>query len=298
MIKKNLLLTGSKGQLGTTFLSFFKSSALTQRFNLHQVDIEDFDFIDQRAILSALSSYSPSLIINCGAYTAVDKAEDNHELAERVNSDSVELISKWCAENRCRLIQISTDFVFDGLKKTPYLPNDQTNPLGVYGHTKLKGENHVSRLLAGNGVIIRTSWLYSEFGNNFVKTMLKHMDKEAEINIVDDQVGSPTSTHSLSKVLMKVIEAEEVSGIFHWCDGASISWYQFAKEIQSSAFTQGVLRRKLKLRPIPTSLYPTAAKRPKYGVLDRSSTIGKFSAEKTEWKSELDKVILKIAKLD
>ena len=296
--RENLLLTGSQGQLGSTFLLLFKSSSLTQRFNLHQVDINDFDLTDQQATLSALSFYSPSIILNCGAYTAVDEAEDNPELAEKINGESVGLISNWCADNSCRLIHISTDFVFDGSKTEPYLPDDKTNPLGVYGQTKVRGERHILKRLPDNGVIIRTSWLYSEFGSNFVRTMINLMSKEAEINVVDDQIGSPTSTYSLSKVLMRLIERKDVSGIFHWCDGGSISWHKFAEHIRNSALNQGILQRKSRLRPILTSEYPTKAKRPKYSVLDRSGIVDQMNIDRTEWKSELDKVISKIAILD
>ncbi len=296
--KRNLLLTGSKGQLGSTFVLLFKSSSLTQRFNLQKVDINDFNFMDQRATLSALSSYSPSIILNCGAYTAVDEAEDNPELAEKINGESVGLISNWCAENSCRLIHISTDFVFDGSKTTPYLPHDKTNPMGVYGQTKLTGERHILNRLPDNGVVIRTSWLYSEFGKNFVRTMLNLMGKGVEISVVDDQIGSPTSTYSMSTVLMRLIEREDVSGIFHWCDGGSISWHNFAEHIKRSALNQGIFQREPSLRPIPTSEYPTKAQRPKYSVLDRSAIIGQLNIDKTEWKFELDKVISKIANVD
>ena len=298
MTRKNLLLTGSKGQLGLTFSLLFKSSPIVHKFNLLEVDIDDFDFSDQQAILSKLPAYSPSIIVNCGAYTAVDEAEDNRELAERVNVDSVGLISNWCAENSCRLIHISTDFVFNGAKKTPYSPSDKANPLGVYGRTKLQGEKHILRELPDSGAIVRTSWLYSEFRNNFVKTMLDLMSKKTELNVVADQIGSPTSTHSLSRVLINLIQREDLSGVYHWCDGASISWYEFAEQIKSCAMRQGILNLNCRLRPVPTSDYPTKAQRPKYSVLDRSAIMDHLQIDKTEWQSELDKVISKIENVD
>jgi len=292
--KKKLLLTGSIGQLGLTFSLLFKSSPLVHKFDLHEVDIDDFDLSDQQAIPSKLTSYSPSIILNCGAYTAVDEAEDKSELAERINADSVGLISNWCAENSCRLIHISTDFVFNGEKKTPYLPSDKTNPLGVYGRTKLEGEKHILRKLPNSGAIVRTSWLYSEFRNNFVKTMLDLMSKKAELNVVDDQIGSPTSTYSLSRVLMGLIQKEDLSGVYHWCDGASISWYEFAEQIKSYAMRQGKLNLHCRLRPVLTSDYPTKAQRPKYSVLDRSAIMNHLNIDKSEWQSELYEVISKI----
>ena len=264
------------------------------KFNLHEVDIDDFDLSDQKATLSNLTSYSPRIILNCGAYTAVDEAEDNRELAKRVNVDSVGLISNWCAENSCRLIHISTDFVFNGAKKTPYLPYDKASPLGVYGRTKLQGENHILRELPDSGAIVRTSWLYSEFRNNFVKTMLDLISKKAELNVVDDQIGSPTSTHSLSRILMGLLQREDLSGVYHWSDGASISWYEFAEQIKSCAIRQGCLNVNCRLRPVSTSDYPTKAQRPKYSVLDRSAIMDHLNIDKTEWQSELYKVISKI----
>ena len=264
------------------------------KFNLHEVDIDDFDLLDQQAIPARLTSFSPSIILNCGAYTAVDKAEDNRGLAERINADSVGIISNWCAENSCRLIHISTDFVFNGAKKTPYSPSDKANPLGVYGRTKLQGEKHILRDLPDSGAIVRTSWLYSEFRNNFVKTMLDLMNKKTELNVVADQIGSPTSTHSLSRVLINLIQREDLSGVYHWCDGASISWYEFAEQIKSCAMRQGIPNLNCRLRPVPTSDYPTKAQRPKYSVLDRSAIMDHLHIDKTEWQSELDKVISKI----
>ena len=294
MCIRDRLLTGSKGQLGSTFSLLFKSSPLVYKFNLHEVDIDDFDLSDQKATLSKLKSYSPRIILNCGAYTEVDEAEDNRELAERVNVNSVGLISKWCAENSCRLIHISTDFVFNGAKKTPYLPYDKASPLGVYGQTKLQGENHILRELPDSGAIVRTSWLYSEFRNNFVKTMLDLMSKKAELNVVDDQIGSPTSTHSLSRILMGLLQREDLSGVYQWSDGASISWYEFAEQIKSCAIRQGYLNVNCRLRPVSTSDYPTKAQRPKYSVLDRSAIMDHLNIDKTEWQSELYKVISKI----
>ena len=268
------------------------------KFNLYEVDIDDFDLLDQQEIPMKLTSFSPSIILNCGAYTAVDKAEDNRRLAERINADSVGVISNWCAENSCRLIHISTDFVFNGIKKTPYSPSDKAIPLGVYGRTKLQGEKHILRELPDSGVIVRTSWLYSEFRNNFVKTMLDLMNKKTELNVVADQIGSPTSTYSLSRVLMSLIQREDLSGVYHWCDGASISWHEFAEQIKSCAIRQGNLNLNCKLRPVQTSDYPTKAQRPKYSVLDRSAIMDHLQIDKTEWQSELYKVISKIENVD
>ncbi|MDG2140272.1 MAG: dTDP-4-dehydrorhamnose reductase [Gammaproteobacteria bacterium] len=296
MTKERLLLTGSKGQLGRTFTAFFAGSGLTNVYEIQEVDIEELDFTDRNSILSALSFYNPSTIVNCGAYTAVDHAEENEKLARKINDDAVAIMADWSRKEKSRLIHISTDFVFDGRKRKPYLPDDVTNPLGVYGKTKLAGEGYVLNRSGGVGVVIRSSWLYSEFCSNFVKTMLALMGNKKEIKVVNDQVGSPTSTHSLVRLLFSVIDNKLASGIFHWCDGAAITWYDFAVEIQKQAFDIGVLRSKIPIRAINTSAYPTLAKRPPYSVLDRKQTLNQFGIEVVGWREELRRVIGELAR--
>jgi len=295
VIKEKLLLTGANGQLGHTFAKFFARSDLTNKYELQKVDIEEIDFTDSQSILSALSFYNPSTIINCGAYTAVDQAEKNEKLARKINDDAVAKMADWSREKKSRLIQISTDFVFDGIKKFPYLPDDMTNPLGVYGRTKLAGEKHILNRSGSGGVVLRTSWLYSEFCSNFVKTMLELMKDKNEIKVVSDQVGSPTSTHSLVGLLVRIIDSRLTSGIFHWCDGAEISWYDFAVEIQKQAFDKGILRSKIPIRAIATSAYPTLAERPRYSVLDRNKAVAEFGVEDMSWQEELRRVISELA---
>jgi len=290
-----ILLTGAKGQLGQTFLSYFVQSSLAEEYTLIAPDRSDMDLSKRESISNFLSGCEPSVIINCGAYTAVDDAEAEFELAKRINDDAVEGISIWAVENDCRLIQVSTDFVFDGSKKKPYSPQDVPFPTGAYGRTKLAGEEHILKLI-DNGVIIRTSWLYSEFRHNFLKTMLKLMSEKTHLDVVNNQVGSPTSTHSLVQVLLKVIEFPSYSGILHWCDGASISWYDFALEIRKIAFDQGLIKREIPLRPILSEDYPSKTKRPSYSVLDRSYTLKQLGMMPTSWETELEKVIERISK--
>jgi len=295
VIKEKLLLTGANGQLGHTFAQFFARSDLTNKYELQKIDIEEVDFTDSQSILSALSFYNPSTIINCGAYTAVDQAEKNEKLARKINDEAVAKMADWSHEKKSRLIQISTDFVFDGIKKSPYLPDDATNPLGVYGRTKLAGEKHILNHSGSGGVVLRTSWLYSEFCGNFVKTMLRLMKGKNELKVVNDQIGSPTSTHSLVGLLFRIINSRPISGVFHWCDGAEISWYDFAIEIQKQAFDNGILRSKIPIRAVGTSVYPTLAKRPRYSVLDRSKALVEFDLEDMSWQDELRRVIRELA---
>ena len=295
MIKEKLLITGAKGQLGRTFSQLFERSNLRDEYKLQKVDIEEFDFTDRESILSALSFYNPATIVNCGAYTAVDQAEKNEKLAREINDDAVATMADWSRKKKSRLIQISTDFVFDGRKRVPYLPNDRTNPLSVYGRTKLAGEKHVLNHSGAAGVVIRTSWLYSEFCSNFVKTMLGLMKEKNEIKVVNDQIGAPTSTHSLVELLFRIIDSKLASGIFHWCDGAEITWYEFAVEIQKQAFDKGILRSRIPILAADTSAYPTLAKRPSYSVLDRKKALIEFNIESMSWKEELKRVMRELA---
>ncbi|MDG2422294.1 MAG: dTDP-4-dehydrorhamnose reductase [Gammaproteobacteria bacterium] len=292
---KRLLLTGCNGQLGSTFSALYKDSQLAGRYEFSSVDVEQVDFKNKESILSVLSLNNPSIIVNCGAYTSVDKAEEEPDAAFKINDLATTIIANWSKENGSRLLHISTDFVFDGAKNSPYEPSDETNPLGVYGNTKLGGERNIRNLLPKDGLILRTSWLYSEFGQNFVKTMLALMSKREEIGIVNDQIGSPTSTHSLVKILFKIIENENASGIYHWCDGAAISWYDFAVEIQKQGLRSGLLEKKIPVKPIPAAGYSTLAERPTYSVLNCEATLIEFGVPKVDWKKELNYVITAIA---
>ena len=294
MTMEKILLTGARGQLGQTFLPYFTQSSLSKRYSLIESDRNNMDLTKHESILSFLSLYKPSVIINCGAYTAVDNAETEFELATKINDEAVGHISTWASENDCRLIHISTDFVFDGAKGEPYEPSDLAVPSGAYGKTKFAGEERILKSLSDSSVIVRTSWLYSEFRHNFVKTMIRLMGEKSNLGVVSDQVGSPTSAHSLSQVLLKVLEHQGFSGILHWCDGASISWYDFALEIQKLAFRHGLLQREIALEPLMTEDYLSLADRPSYSVLDRSNTVEKLGVIATDWRVELEKVIERI----
>ena len=293
---EKILLTGAKGQLGQTFLLHFTRSDLTKKYTLIPSDRNDMDLTDNESIFSFLSLYKPSVIMNCGAYTAVDKAETECELAKKINDEAVGYISDWTSKNDCRLIHISTDFVFDGKKGAPYVPADTASPTGVYGQTKLAGEERILNSLTERAVIIRTSWLYSEFRQNFVKTMIRLMAEKPDLAVVNDQVGSPTSAHSLARVLIKTLEHQSFSGILHWCDGASISWFDFALEIQKLTSRHGLLKREVILKPLMTEDYPSLAKRPSYSVLDRSCALDHLELPATDWRVELEKVIERILK--
>ena len=295
MTMGKILITGAKGQLGKTLLPYLSESNLPEKYSVVLSDRDKLNLSRHDSISSFLSSCKPSVIINCAAYTAVDKAEIEFEFAKKINDEAVGHIAGWASKNGCRLIQISTDFVFDGSKGKPYTPGDLATPIGVYGRTKQAGEKHVLEILNGSGVIVRTSWLYSEHRQNFVKKMIRLMSEKPELGVVNDQLGSPTSAHTLAKLLIKLIENQSFCGIFHWCDGASITWYDFAVEIQEAALAQGLLKKRIPLSPLRSADFPTRVTRPLYSVLDRSYTLEKFAIIGTDWRMELGEVIKRIS---
>ena len=258
---------------------------------------EELDIADPSQVQTALDKAAPDCIVNTAAYTAVDKAESEPDQARRVNADAVANLAPWCEANDSRLIHVSTDFVFDGRATAPYLPEDEPAPLGEYGRSKLIGEREVGKLPAGQGVVVRTSWLYSEFGRNFVKTMLSLMAERDELAVVNDQSGCPTSAHSLAALIWRMVLLPARSGLYHWHDGGVMSWYEFALEIQKWGQAAGVLQSVIPIRPIASAEYPAAATRPAYSVMDRSRTMADFEMPERDWRSDLVRVVGAIAEL-
>ena len=289
-----IVLTGAGGQFGQTLVACWPDSLLSQ-YELIPLMRGDLDIADAAAVHSTLDALQPALIINAAAYTAVDKAESEAEAAFAINERGV---ANLAASSTCHLIHLSTDFVFDGAASTPYAESAATAPLSVYGKSKLAGEK---ALLAQkpDAMIIRTSWLYSEYGANFVKTMLRLMSERYLLSIVNDQIGSPTSTHSLAAVVCSAASTrldiagmpKEPSGIFHWSDGASITWFDFALEIQTQALALGLLKSPCTLKPIPTIEYPTPAARPLYSVMSRVRARAEFECPNNTWQAELTRCL-------
>ena len=294
MISSLIVVTGATGQLGQTLARLWTESPLPQ-YQLRALDRSELDLSQAEKAISVLSELKPAVIVNGAAYTQVDKAESDSIAAHRVNAEAVGRIAAWSVENDARLIHISTDFVFNGSSKTPYKPDHQTKPLGVYGASKLGGEREIRALAEQRSAIIRTSWLYSEYGNNFVKTMLRLMGDREQLSVVDDQIGSPTSTHGLAALIFAMIRKDSYQGLYHWTDGASISWYEFAQEIQDQAIQEGLLSKAIPISPISTSEYPTPAQRPAYSVLDRSRAMAEFECSAQDWKAQLNRVIKELA---
>jgi dTDP-4-dehydrorhamnose reductase len=224
----------------------------------------------------------------------VDKAESDQENAYLVNEKGPENLAKSCVKTATRLIHVSTDFVFSGAFDKPIALTQTTNPAGVYGASKRAGELAIMGQLPDNTVILRTSWLYSPFNANFVKTMLRLMNERDSLSVVADQRGAPTSTASLALAIFKAIEKPEVNGIYHWSDAADISWYDFAVAIQESAVKAGLLKKAIAINPIKTSDYPTPAARPAYSVLDCSQTETDLGLQQFDWRVQLDQVLQKL----
>lgn len=282
-----VLLTGAQGQLGHCFRDIFPSTWKLIALNHLQFDITDYSVVDR-----LLSIYRPEIIVNTAAYTAVDNAEIEQELAYKVNVLGSKNLAIASNKHNVRLFHISTDYVFDGNKKTPYLETDFTNPINIYGKTKRDGELVVLEN-DPSAIIIRTSWLFSEYNNNFVKTMLKLATEKNEITIVDDQLGNPTYAGDLAKAILDLFKKEIDGGIYHYCGNVSTTWYLFAKEIFDIALKKGLLSHIPKISPIHSKDYNTKASRPLFSVLS-TKKLGKYGIKNSDWQKKLETCISKI----
>ena len=298
MTKKILVLTGANGQLGKTIQKLWAPAPIQDCFRLLAYDRRQLDITDPHSIQRALNGLKIDVIINAAAYTAVDAAEQsevNAGLAFAVNERGPKNLAHWAQAADARLIHISTDFVFDGTAASPYPADARPNPRGVYAASKLAGEQAVLEALPKHAIILRASWLYSQYDGNFVKTMLRLLATRDSIAVVDDQIGAPTSTRSLSEVLFNIAASDKGNGIYHWSDAGSISWYDFAVAIQEEGVSTGLLAHSIPIKPITTDEYPTAATRPAYSVLDRSRTEADFACTATPWREQLKRVIQDLA---
>ncbi len=277
---KKILVTGSKGQLGSEILLLSKSRQQDE-FLFH--DIDTLDLTDDAALEKFIQINSPDIIINCAAYTAVDKAEEDPDSAYLLNAEVPGKLALLSGKYNSFLIHISTDYVFDGRNYKPYKENDLPNPLSVYAKSKFIGEQRV--LQFNNTIVIRTSWLYSQFGHNFVKTMLKLGKERDTLHIVFDQTGTPTNARDLANAIVKITEIlnkdEPLQGIFHFSNEGLCSWYDFAKEIIDFAGYS------CKVLPITTDKYPLPAVRPNYTVLDKSRIKKTLNISIPHWKDSL-----------
>lgn len=279
-----VLLTGANGQLGNCF-----QDRLPTGWELWATDSDILDITDLAKVKSVVGNYLPDVIINAAAYTAVDKAEVDYEAAALINELGPKNLALAANEVNARLVHVSTDYVFDGNANVPYIETAVTNPLSVYGKTKLDGEIAVIHIQP-NALIIRTAWVFSEYGNNFVKTMLRLAQDRDTLGIVSDQFGCPTYAGDIAEAIILLLQRKATGGIYHFCGDETVAWNEFAEAIFSSALKQGVLKKLPLINGITTVQYPTPAQRPKYSVLD-CEKIKNQGVILSSWRKRIDEII-------
>ena len=275
---KKILITGGNGQLGSELRLLSKGYS---QFEWVFTDYQELDLCDLENLAASIANINPQIIMNCAAHTAVDKAESEYELSDVLNHKAVAVMAQWSSENNCQLIHVSTDYVFDGNSAVALTEDAPTAPINVYGVTKLAGEKACMQNNS-NAIIIRTSWVYSSFGNNFVKTMSRLMQERDTLNVVNDQIGSPTYAADLAQAIMTILTHDSwQAGIYNFSNEGEISWYEFALAIQEIGQFDCVISG------IPSSAYPTPAKRPQYSLLDKSKIKRTFGIVVPEYKESL-----------
>jgi len=280
----NILVTGGNGQLGSELRDIAPNY---QDYNFLFTDVKDLDITNHTAVAAFIENNNITIILNCAAYTAVDKAESEPELADAINHLAVANFAQIAKDNNIKLVHISTDYVFDGTNHKPYVETDTPNPKSVYGQTKLDGELAMQQINPANSIIIRTSWVYSKFGNNFVKTMLRLAETRDEISVVADQIGTPTNAADLAEAILNILPqiSNETVELFHYSNEGVCSWYDFAKAI----FEIGNI--KVKVNTIESSQYPTLADRPFYSVLNKSKINETYQLEISYWRDSIVKCL-------
>jgi dTDP-4-dehydrorhamnose reductase len=276
-----VLVLGGGGQIATAVVAAAPSHHRAVAKTRAELDIGD-----EGAVVRALAQTGAEWVVNAAAYTAVDLAEDHPDEAIAVNDTAVGVLAAAASTAGCRLLHLSTDFVFDGKSNRAYLPADQPNPLSVYGVSKLGGERQVLNGAAG-GIVLRTAWVYAAKGRNFVLTMLRLMREKGQVSVVCDQIGTPTWAAGIAVAIWGLIEAGAPGGVYHWTDLGVASWYDFAVAIQDEALTRGLLPRAVPITPIPSTAYPTRARRPAFSVLDSESTRALLKVPARHWRHNL-----------
>jgi len=283
-----VLVAGSGGQLGRAL-----QACVPDGVTLFAPPEGDFDITDPETVARVVADSAPALVINAAAYTAVDKAESEAAIAQRVNVNAVGLLAAAARNAGAGFVHVSTDFIFDGTAHLPYPPDAAPNPLGVYGRTKLEGEQAATDL-HGNPLIVRTAWVYAAKGANFVATMLRLMRERPELGVVADQIGTPTHVPTLARTIWTLTQGGH-TGSFHATDAGVASWYDFAVAIHEEALALGLLEKPVTIRPIATADYPTPACRPAYSVLDKSATWA-ITGIPNHWRVELRACLQEIAR--
>jgi len=286
-----VLLTGAAGQLGQCLLHTAPSGIPITACNREQLNLADVE-----SITNAIAAHQPTVVLNAGAYTAVDRAESEGDSAFAVNATGVAHLAARCAAVGARLIHISTDYVFDGQSPRPYLPTDATNPCNVYGASKLAGEQSIAAQSNLDWLIVRSAWIYSHVGRNFLLTMLRLMRDRGEVSVVSDQIGTPTSALTLARYLWQAAATPAARGIVHFADAGVASWYDFAVAIAEEALACGVLTQPARVLPIGTTEYPTPARRPAMSVLDAKSAFERAAIPRMHWRDSLRQVLGEVAR--
>jgi len=278
-----VLITGANGQLGYELIRSAPETIELIAATRQDLDLQAVNLREQVLALK------PDLIINAAAYTAVDRAESESEVAYAINARAVRSLALAAAELGATLLHVSTDFVFDGTSPVAYLPDQATSPLGVYGASKLAGEQALAEVDGLDACVVRTAWVYSTHGGNFVKTMLRLMAEKPSLSVVADQIGTPTWANGLARVLWALARMEQRPKRLHWTDLGVASWYDFAVAIQEEAIARGLLKNAIEVRPITTDEYPTPAQRPAFSVLDKRSTLTALNGavEAVHWRAAL-----------
>ena len=279
---KNVLITGANGQLGNEMRVL---SAEHPEYTYFFTDVEELDICNEQAVMEFVQANDIHVIVNCAAYTAVDKAEENVELCTRLNADAVGYLAKAAEACGAEFIQVSTDYVFDGTAHVPYRESASTCPNSVYGHTKLAGEQN-ALTLCSHSMVIRTAWLYSTFGNNFVKTMIRLGRERDSLGVIFDQVGTPTYARDLARAIFPALQQGVVPGVYHFSNEGVCSWYDFTKTIHRLA---GI--NTCQVKPLHTSEYPTKSSRPHYSVLDKTKIKETYHIEIPYWEDSLKECI-------
>ncbi|MGI1939181.1 dTDP-4-dehydrorhamnose reductase [Shewanella oncorhynchi] len=277
-----VVITGKGGQLAWELEQF-----APQDYEVISVGINELDITNESLVSEFISNTKPDLVINAAAYTAVDKAEEDTETAYAVNELGTKYLANACKLINARILHVSTDFVFDGTNTTPYQSDSKPNPINVYGASKLAGDIALQEILPEASVIVRTAWVYSVNGNNFVKSMLHLMQEKPQLCIIYDQVGTPTWAKGLAQWLWAIAEKPHVTGIYHWTDAGVASWYDFAIAIQELGIEKGLLKEAIPVLPIPTSAYPSPAKRPAFSVIDKTSAESVSGIKTIHWRKQL-----------
>lgn len=286
-----VLIAGAGGQIGSALAAKAPSGD-----EIAACTHDDLDVSDSDAVASAVADFGPELVINAAAFTAVDRAETEPVTARRVNELGARHLAESASARGARMIQLSTDFVFDGNTSVPYAPDAEPNPLSVYGRTKLAGERAVLAALPG-AIILRTAWVYAARGRNFVLTMLRLMRERQVVRVVADQIGMPTAAESVAEAVWALAAVEGASGIFHWTDAGEASWYDLAVAVSEEASAMGLLDQPAEVVPITTEEYPTPAQRPRFSVLDTRSTVEATGLVPRHWRVWLRLVLGEVARV-